>query len=131
MKRKLALIFTSLVISIMSMSALVLGPTQHAFAGQDYWSSDPCRPDVQWYNMTGTYGTFYSWGNYPLTFVGGRRMDAYTAAGWQCGSLGPPTSNFDANLGYQTFQYGQIYYDMLTGCYRVYLSYYGYSYGCY
>ncbi len=132
MIRKLKLLFMTVVVSAMSVGVLALAPTQQALAGQDYWSTSDCRPDVWWYNRTGTYGTWYWWANGAQQhFVGGRVMDAYSYANWQCGSLGAPRSDFEPNTGYQYFEYGEIYYDQLSGCYKVYLSYYGYSYGCF
>jgi hypothetical protein len=108
---------------VMPTLAMTAAP---ATAGQDEWTYSPCRMDVQWYNQTGVYGTYYYWDSNPpnVYFVGGNRMNAYQNWNYQCGTLGPPTS--ELFQGYiQWFQNGYIkwepgnYYQP-NGCWYVF-----------
>lgn len=96
-----------------------------ANAGQDYWSTDACRPDVWWYNQTGLYGTYYWRAETGTLFVGGERMAIYQSWGYQCGPLGAPTSSW--NGWEQWFQEGVIYFN--GTCMRVWHEVSGTS-GC-
>lgn len=125
MKLKKVLVNFVLVLGLI-LSTLYGAISTTAYAGQDEWTYSACRPDVQWYNQTGLYGTYYYWNNNPpnVYFVGGRRMNAYSNWNYQCGTLGPPTSELYQNY-IQWFQNGYIMWDPggpydYSGCWRVY-----------
>lgn len=107
----------ALLLALGMLVPLATAVATPASAGQDYWSPTACRPDVWFYNQSGAYGTYYWTAPAGYTHVGDRRMNAYTAFGWECGRLGAPRGNF--NGYYQQFERGQILWDGLAGCYRV------------
>lgn len=116
----IALLFGSLSFNVTS-----------ATAGQDYWSTSDCRPNVWWINYTGTYGTRYYWSSqYGVRYdewVDGPRMNLYSQLGWQCGVLGPPTSHWDDWYGHQWFENGYIWRDSQYNCLRYHFGHDYYS----
>lgn len=96
-----------------------------ANAGQDYWSTSDCRPDVWWINYTGYYGTDYWVEGNPdnpdfYFWVGGKIMEVYSQTNYQCGTIGAPIAEkVWIGYWYQSFEFGNIYYDNYWGCWRV------------
>jgi hypothetical protein len=103
---------TRLLTLPLAAAILALGAPAHA--GNGFWSSEPCNPDVEWYGTS--YGVWYwlwgyseSHGAHLVPF--GFYMDRYASQGWQCGTLRAPLTNVvcvTRNYAYQDFQGGRI-----------------------
>lgn len=128
MKRIMVIMALCLGLLIPTM-AFVVALSTPVEAGQDYWSTSDCRPEVWWLNYTGTYGTRYYWSSQSGVrydeWVDGARMNLYSQLGYQCGVLGPPTSHWDGWT--QWFENGYMWKDYQTGCLRYHFGYDYYS----
>jgi hypothetical protein len=94
------------------------------------WSYSTCRPDVQWYGVPGQGSHLYTvrFGQY---WVGGGVYQAFAAARWECGALGPPVKAYQWLTEFgaygQWFEGGAIFYR--SGRWQVVYGNYGQTAG--
>jgi hypothetical protein len=82
--------------------------------GERFWSTDPCRPDVYWYGISGQ-GCWYWTQRFGQYWVSGGIHQKYGQVLYQCGMLGTPvkTAGFlsEFNAQGQWFEGGAIYWN--------------------